>query len=221
LNEQKEANRKLRQRAYGLLAALAATIVFAGMAGWQWREATTSAKRADEKAEIAESRRLALLSDSVRPRRLDQAMLLALEASAGDTLEARGSLQRCIDDRPEVFRFLDIPEGVVTSVAFGPGGTLAAGCSLRGGGGVVLLDARGERLRAAIEVKEGTVTSVAFSPGGTIAAGYDRAGGGGVVLLDAKGERLRAAIEVKEGTVTSVAFSPGGTIAAGYDRAGG
>ena len=45
------------------------------------------------------------------------------------------------------------------------------------GGGVVLFDARGERLRPApLEVKEGDVTSVAFGPEGQIAAGY---GGGG------------------------------------------
>ena len=42
-----------------------------------------------------------------------------------------------------------------------------------GGGGVVLFDARGERLRPApLEVKEGGVTSVAFGPEGQIAAGY-------------------------------------------------
>ena len=42
------------------------------------------------------------------------------------------------------------------------------------GGGVVLFDARGERLRPApLEVKEGEVTSVAFGPEGKIAAGYD------------------------------------------------
>ena len=58
----------------------------------------------------------------------------------------------------------------------------------RGGGGVVLFDARGERLRPApLEVKEGDVTSVAFGPEGQIAAGYGGGGGGvgGVVLFDA------------------------------------
>ena len=106
-------------------------------------------------------------------------------------------------------------------MAFGPGGTLAAGYArgLVGAGGVVLLDAQGERLRAGpIEVKEGRVTSVAFGPGGTLAAGYSRnSEGGGVVLLDAQGERLLAEpIEVREGDVESVAFGPGGTLAAGY-----
>ena len=107
-------------------------------------------------------------------------MLLALEAAKeGDTLEARGSLQRSLDARPEVVRFLHVPEGDVTSVAFGPEGKIAAGyggAGVHGGGGVVLFDARGERLRPApLEVKEGDVTSVAFGPEGQIAAGY---GGG-------------------------------------------
>ena len=182
---------------------------------------------AKAQARIAESRRLAALSDAVRPERLDLAMLLALEAAKqGDTLEARGSLQRSLDARPEVVRFLHVPEGDVTSVAFGPEGQIAAGYGgVRGvgvGGGVVLFDARGERLRPApLEVKEGDVTSVAFGPEGQIAAGYGvgGVGGGGVVLFDARGERLRPApLEVKEGDVTSVAFGPEGKIAAGYAR---
>ena len=90
------------------------------------------------------------------------------------------------------------------------------------GGGVVLFDARGERLRPTpLEVKEGDVTSVAFGPEGQIAAGYGGGvgGGGGVVLFDARGERLRPTpLEVKEGQVKSVAFGPEGQIAAGYAR---
>ena len=114
---------------------------------------------------------------------------------------------------------LEVKEGDVTSVAFGPEGQIAAGYGGGGRGGVVLFDARGERLRPApLEVKEGDVRSVAFGPEGKIAAGYGGGGGGGgVVLFDARGERLRPApLEVKEGDVTSVAFGPEGKIAAGY-----
>ena len=226
---QQEDNRRLRKRALWLLGALAATVVFAGLAGWQGYKANVADRdqeigqdQAEAQTRIAESRRLAALSDAVRPERLDLAMLLALEAAKeGDTLEARGSLQRSLDARPEVVRFLHVPEGDVTSVAFGPEGKIAAGYGVGGGvgGGVVLFDARGERLRPApLEVKEGDVTSVAFGPEGKIAAGYGvGGGGGGVVLFDARGERLRPApLEVKEGGVTSVAFGPEGKIAAGY-----
>jgi hypothetical protein len=65
----------------------------------------------------------------------------------------------------------------VSSVAFSPDGkALAAGCGV----GVVLFDARGERLRTApLVVGEDSVDRVAFEPSGTIAAGY----GVGVLLL--------------------------------------
>ncbi len=227
---QQEDNRRLRKRALWLLGALAATVVFAGLAVWQGHEATKSAYRATKSADeakaqtrLAVSRSLAASSDILRPERLDLAMLLALEAAKeGDTLEARGSLQRALDWRPEVVRFLHVPEGDVTSVAFGPEGQIAAGFGVdaRGYvGGVVLFDARGERLRPApLEVKEGGVMSVAFGPESKIAAGY----GDGVVLFDARGERLRPdPLEVKEGHVASVAFGPEGQIAAGYGDQGG
>ena len=73
-------------------------------------------------------------------------------------------------------------------MAFGPEGQIAAGYRRpRGGGGVVLFDARGERLRPApLEVKEGYVTSVAFGPeGGSPRDIGWRRRGGGVVLFDA------------------------------------
>src|SRR5271157_647554 len=216
-----------RQRQLGLrslVAAIVAGVLFVisgGLALWANNArqlAVTEAKRADEAAQFAESRRLALLSDLARPDRLDLAMLLALEAAkTRDTLEARGVLQRSLDARPEVVRFLHVPEGEIRSVAFGPEGQIAAGYE-SGGGGVVLFDGRGERLRhTPLEVKEGSVRSVAFGPEGQIAAGYESGGGGGVVLFDARGERIRPApLEVKEGDVRSVAFGPEGQIAAGY-----
>ena len=70
-------------------------------------------------------------------------------------------------------------------MAFGPEGRIAAGYSGRGVGGVVLFDARGERLRPAPLKVEGSDISVAFGPEGKIAVGYrsssDR---GGVMLFD-------------------------------------
>ena len=78
---------------------------------------------------------------------------------------------------------LEVNEGPVTSVAIGPDGRIAAGYGgdLRGGsetyfgggGGVVLFDPQGERLRpAALEVDGDHVTSVAFGLDGKILAGY-------------------------------------------------
>ena len=86
---------------------------------------------------------------------------------------ARGSLQRALDARPEVVRFLLVAEGSVTSVAFGPEGRIAAGYGAarrrrrRGG---LRRPGRAAPTRAA-GGQEGSVTSVAFGPEGRIAAG--------------------------------------------------
>jgi len=222
VQQQKAKERRNRQILRGLAISLAvafvASLITAVVAWIQWGAAQRETK-------FAQCGRLAALSDAVRPERLDLAMLLALEAAKeGGTLEARGSLQRSLDARPEVVRFLHVPEGDVTSVAFGPEGRIAAGYGVYDGSGgvVVLFDAGGKRLRPPLEVKEGSVESVAFGPEGQIAAGY-AGGGGGVMLFDARGERLRPPLEVKEGGVRSVAFGPEGRIAAGYgfgDRGG-
>ena len=178
VRDQRRAIRRLAA-AFAVAVGLAAA---AGLLGWEARRqrnaADTKTAEAIAQAKVAESRRLAALSDSVRPSRLDQAMLLAVEASQEDTIEAWGSLHRCLVTRPEVSRFSGfVPEGVVTSVAFGPRGVIAAGYGRFGGGvgGVVLLDAKGQRLRPnPVEVKEGGVSCVAFGSGGVIAAGYAR-----------------------------------------------
>lgn len=92
----------------------AATTVFAG---WQWH-------LAEEQAKIAESRRLASAADAVRPESLDLAMLLTVEAiKAHNTLEARGSLQRCFNTSPEIVRFIHLPEEAMLAV--GPSGQIA------------------------------------------------------------------------------------------------
>ena len=251
--------RRLRDRmaiaaCVGLLIALVAAVAFwiqRRKAETQTTIAVEQTRNAKKKARIAESRRLAALSDLVRPKRLDQANHLALEASVGDyvedTLEARASLQRCIDDRPEVSRFLAVPEGVVTSVAVSLEGAVVAGYTRIGSfnlggeksgvvmdaggytriqaGGVVLFDDSGRRLRPEpIEIAEGEVRNVAFGPGDMVAVGYSCTNNedfdevGGVVLLGAMGERLWAKpSKLPEGGVRSVAFGPGGTIVAAFD----
>src|SRR5262245_44621249 len=128
---------------------------------------------------------------------------------------------RVTDKSPEASRVLPVAEGSVRCVAFGPEGRIAAGYSVisspsGGVGGVVVFDARGERVRPApLAVEEGLVRCVAFGPEGRIAAGYYD--GGGVVVFDARGERVRPApLAVKEGHVSGVAVGPEGQIAAGY-----
>ena len=106
------------------------------------------------------------------------------------------------------------PRGMSRAWPSGRKAGIAAGYEVSGGGGVVLFDARGQRLHnSPLPVKEGAVTSVAFGPDGAVAAGFGHSAGngGGVVLFDAKGKRLRSSpLPVKENAVTSVAFGPDG-----------
>ncbi len=153
-------------------------------------------KRAEDQARIAESRRLAALSEAERGKRLDRAFLLAVEALRKEsTTEARDSLFRALVTQPGIVSFLHADEGRIRSVAYSPDGkTLAAGYDgVRGG--VVLWDAqRRTRLQAEpLPVAEGVVNSVAFSPDGkTLAAGYVHVGGSGVVLWDAQRAHVAA-----------------------------
>src|SRR5262249_28407840 len=157
------------------------------------------AKRYQEQAEaqtsIADSRRLAALSVSVRNKRLDLSLLLAAEALHTDyTFEARDSLYKALQERPGLESFFHAGEGAVTGVAFSPDGkALAAGCVGVRGGGVVLWDvAKRQRLaEAPLRVDEGEVYSVAFSRNGrALAAGYSGNGDrGGVVLWDVAARR--------------------------------
>jgi len=183
-------------------------------------EARSQTQLAEDRRKTATSRQLAALSASERNKRLDRSLLLSVEAfRTENTLEARDSLFKALDDRPGLRAFLHIKEGSVFRVTFSPDGkTIAAGCV----GGVVLWDvaARRRLTDGPLPVKEGYVTGVAFNPDGkAIAAGYSGVGAGGVVLWDVAARRrlTDAPLPVKEGRVTGVAFSPDGkTIAAGY-----
>jgi hypothetical protein len=126
------------------------------------------------------------------------------------------------DARGELVRLdpLQVWEGSVASVAFGPQGRIAAGSQ---NGGVVLFDDRGVRLQPEALRVEGLVTSVTFGPEGQIAAGLKRLSGGvagGVALFDDSGKRLRPEpLKVNEGEVTSVVFGPRDQVAAGFGTA--
>jgi WD40 repeat protein len=166
-----------------------------------------------------------VLAFAPRPKGPAQPEVPAAQAVGAAPLAVKGD--RVTDTRPKGSRVLHVAEGDVTRVAFGPDGRIAAGYYGPGGGrggGVVVFDARGERVRPApLAVKEGQVSGVAFGPDGRIAASYEVVGGvGGVAVFDARGERLLRRPVVKGGWVSGVAFGPDGRIAAGYnDVAGG
>ena len=225
---QEEANRRLKRRAFSLLVALAATVVFAGLAVSYWRRADRQTEFAREQAHIAVSRRLAAESEMVRPSRLDLALLLALEAAKeADTRESRSSLERALDTRPEVIRFLHVPEGDVKSVAFGPEGQIVAGFIVSDHkAGVVHFDRNGNPLSPALfEISEGDITCLSLnSEGRTVAVGYDNQNnhtntGAGVVLLSAEGEErdhyVLSDLEHWDRYLRCVAFGPKGEIVVG------
>ena len=176
-------------------------------------KAEKQTKRASAQERIAESRRLALLSDLARPKRLDQAMLLAAESAGEDTLEARGGLCRRSMTGPKSLASWMFPRagsGAWPSAraAPSPRDTAAAWCSSTPGA-----SGCGRRRWRSPRARSTAWPSVRAA---TFAAGYTR----GVVLFDARGEQLRSTpLEVPEGQVSSLAFGPGGTLAAGYTAA--
>jgi hypothetical protein len=234
--EAEEAAERQRRLGFRFLTAAvvaAALAVTSGMLALREYKARNDANNATEdakaKARTSESRRLAALSESERGKRMDRALLLAVEANrfgTENTFEARNSLFKLLLTWPGLTSFLHADEGGVGSMAFSPDGkTLAAGYDTERAGGIVLWDV-GQRSRLGdkpLAVPEGRVRSVAFSPDGkTLAAGYSTAVDGGVALWDV-GQRSRlgdkplAVAEAYHG-VDSVAFSPDGkTLAAGYD----
>jgi hypothetical protein len=148
------------------------------------RLAASSEEEARARAAVADSRRLAALSETERAGRPDRPLLLAVEAiHRGDTLEARGSLLDVLLTRPSVTAFYHRARGLVLSAAFSPDGkTLAAGleavdvdvCA-----GVALWDMEGRHrlFEQPLAVAGDRVTSVVFGSR-MLAAGVDD----GVVL---------------------------------------
>jgi hypothetical protein len=184
------------------------------------QKAKVNEGRAKAQTALADSRRIAALSELERDEHLDRSLILAVEALKNEnTLAARNSLFNALSTQPGITSFLHTVEGRAESVAFSPDGkTLAAGCGV---GGLVFWDVvRRERLGDKPLVGEGSLKSVAFSPDGkTLAAGYGFPGG--VMLWDlGRKERLTdKPLAVGEGNVQSVAFSPDGkSIAAGYEN---
>jgi len=196
------------------------------------RTANENERKAIAQTQLADSRRIAALSESERDKHLDRSLILAVEAlHLENTSEARNSLFNALVTRPGITSFLHTAGDFdpVRSAAFSPDGkTLAAGYSIIGvgkGGGVVLWDAvRRDRLAEKLLAgADGGVTSVSYSPDGkTLAFGYTAHGsnnGSGVVLWEvARRERLAGKpLAVAEGDVWGVSFSPDGkTLAAGY-----
>jgi WD40 repeat protein len=193
------------------------------------RLAIKNEEAAKAQARLANSRRLAVLSETERQKNLDRSLILAMAAlQFENTFEARSSLLSAIHTNVSITSFLHAFGGVVRKVAFSPDGkTIAAGyTAYQGASAVFLWDAtKHERLAEyPLGPAANHLSSLAFSPDGkTLAAGYGAERHGGVMLWNGdQGERLvNTDLAVDEGLVEDVAFSPDGkTLATGYSVPG-
>ena len=80
-----------------------------------------------------------VLAFAQRPKEPAQPEVLAAQVVGPAPPAVKGG--RVTDTRPAVSRVLPVAEGVVTGVAFGPEGRIAAGYSSVFGGGVVVFNA--------------------------------------------------------------------------------
>jgi WD40 repeat protein len=126
-------------------------------------EAQSQALIARRQARIAESRRIATLSEAQRRSRLDRALLLAADAMlVQSTLEARDALLRVLSMRPEVGSLLG-DMSAAHAVAFSPDGSaLAVATSSE----VIVFDLATLERRQMFVPKRSIASAVVFSPDG-------------------------------------------------------
>jgi len=173
-----------------------------------------AAQRAQD---VAESRRLGVLADSVLPQQLDLAMLLAIEATrTADTLEGRCALQRCYDARSQVERFLFPSEGSPTLVRFGRECRPIIAFRSDNGGGVAVYNSRGDRESDRTLLFEEPIWDMAIGPQGQIA--IERRGT--VVVFDRHGDELYS-LTTPSRQIWDLAFGPASQLAVAHANPGG
>ena len=165
---------------------------------------------------MALSRALAGQANAQLAKRLDQGLLLALEAYRSErTPEARSALLAAVQRTRGFEAILGGQHELATSIALSADGkTIASGGA--DGEVVVWSVARGRPVAPAVRVGS-AVRSLAFSPEGELlAAGTEEAA---VALVDVRRGRTEGSLEGHSGPVTSLAFDSRGRLrsASGFD----
>jgi WD40 repeat protein len=183
--------------AFAVLVAAAAGFL-AWLANSQQADLETRVREAKENEEKADSRRLAALSEYERDKRLDLALLLAVEAQSSATEDARQSLVRAVLTRPGLITFLPSFDGPISSVEFGPGESLAAAYSEQGRRGVMVWNLAGAPPgQTRLELPKGAPSSLAFTSGGQIlVASFDESDGGGITVFDVRQRKQLARFHI-------------------------
>ena len=196
LEESRRRNRRLRVLAGGLGVLVLAA---AGLAVLAIRQTS----RAEEQGRVALSRALAGQANAQLGRRLDQALLLALEAYRNEpTPEARSALLAAVQRTRGFGAIMGAQHELASSVTVSADGkTIASG----GADGEVVIWSVARRRPVAPAVRVGSdVRSLAFSPEGEFLAVGTEAGA--VALVDVASGGTEGSLEGHDGPVTSLVF---------------